>query len=366
MASPKATTWEIEPHTLAKHEILKRYLQAWMPILAHGKFKQFIYIDGFAGPGIYSGGEEGSPVIAIKAALAHIKHLSGKIIFSFIEKDMERAESLEKVIDDIPPPKTFKIEVEKGKEFAPTLDKLISFYESKGKYLPPTFAFIDPFGWTGVPFESVKKVLSFQNCEVFVNFMYEEINRFLGHPDQEENFDIFFGTDEWREVLKIKEPRERNRFLHDLYIKQLKKHAKYVRSFEMKNDRGVTDYFLFYATNNLLGMKKMKESMWKIDEAGHFTFSDATDQNQMILFEKKPRVEELKKEILKRFSGRTVSILELENFIIAETAFRETHYKTQILKPMEISNPPEIEIVSPPQGRKRGTYASPDLKIKFF
>ena len=53
MASTKDTVWELEPHTRAKHEILKRYLQAWVPILSLGRFPKVLYVDGFAGPGIY-------------------------------------------------------------------------------------------------------------------------------------------------------------------------------------------------------------------------------------------------------------------------------------------------------------------------
>ena len=33
MALPEPTLWEADPHTLAKHEILKYYLEAWFPIL---------------------------------------------------------------------------------------------------------------------------------------------------------------------------------------------------------------------------------------------------------------------------------------------------------------------------------------------
>ena len=28
--------WEISPHTAAKHSILKKYIQAWAPILGQG------------------------------------------------------------------------------------------------------------------------------------------------------------------------------------------------------------------------------------------------------------------------------------------------------------------------------------------
>ena len=44
MAKPDETIWEIEPHTLAKHEILRRYLGAWFPILATQNSK-LIYFD---------------------------------------------------------------------------------------------------------------------------------------------------------------------------------------------------------------------------------------------------------------------------------------------------------------------------------
>lgn len=64
---PRTTIWELEPHTAAKHEILRRYLQAWAPILSQGKFPNLVIVDGFAGPGRYSRGEEGSPIISIKA-----------------------------------------------------------------------------------------------------------------------------------------------------------------------------------------------------------------------------------------------------------------------------------------------------------
>jgi hypothetical protein len=37
--------------------------------------------------------------------------------------------------------------------------------------LPPTFAFIDPFGWTGVPFQLIKEILANKSCEVLFNFM---------------------------------------------------------------------------------------------------------------------------------------------------------------------------------------------------
>src|SRR5882757_6796352 len=98
MAAPRQTVWELEPHTRAKHELLKRYLQAWMIILSQGKFPEILYIDGFAGPGEYAGGETGSPIIALDTALGYRPPLQAQVHFLFVEKDADRAAHLQNQI----------------------------------------------------------------------------------------------------------------------------------------------------------------------------------------------------------------------------------------------------------------------------
>jgi hypothetical protein len=56
---------------------------------------------------------------------------------------------------------------------------------------------------------------------------------------------------------------------------------------------------------------------------------------------------------------------EIEEFVLTETAFRETHYRRQILKPLELAEPPAITVLNPPPGRRRGTFASADMRIRF-
>lgn len=367
MAAPKTTIWELEAHTRAKHEILRMYLHAWMPILSQGGFPAFLYIDGFSGPGRYSKGEDGSPIIAIKAALSHLSVIRSKVLFYFVEYDKKRADTLEEIINELNIPDNFRIKVVNN-EFEAAFDELMGFYRDRSKPLHPTFAFIDPFGWKGVPFSIVREILSHRSCEVFVNFMYEEVNRFLGHPDQVVNFDSFFGTSAWKEGVEIRDPSQRNRFLHDLYHQQLRDDAcaKYVRSFEMRNASNNTDYFLFYATNSKKGIMKMKEAMWRTDASGEFSFSDATDPNQMVLFSHEPDFSKLKGQILDEFTGKTVTVGTIEDFVLAETAFRETHYKRQVLRPLELSSPAQIEILNPPVNRRKGTFRNSDLEIRFF
>ena len=78
VAAPKKTIWKLEPHTKAKHDILRKYLQAWFPILSSWR-RRVVYYDGFAGPGRYEGGEAGSPLIAIEVAKDHRAKLTSDL-----------------------------------------------------------------------------------------------------------------------------------------------------------------------------------------------------------------------------------------------------------------------------------------------
>jgi three-Cys-motif partner protein len=83
------TIWALDPHTIAKHEILKLYLQRWFPIL-NTYHQRVIYVDGFSGPGRYKGGEPGSPLIALELAVNHMKTLKGEIVFRFVDEREDR------------------------------------------------------------------------------------------------------------------------------------------------------------------------------------------------------------------------------------------------------------------------------------
>jgi three-Cys-motif partner protein len=366
MTAPTKTVWPIEPHTRAKHEILRRYLEAWTAILTLGGFPTIVYVDGFAGPGVYDNGEDGSPIIALKAALKHQATIKAELRFLFIERDKKRAAQLDACVAALRLPDNFQVQIAPGMTFEQGFRTyLLDRYKKASKAVPPTFAFIDPFGWTGVPFVLVTEILANRSCEVLFNFMYEDINRFIEHPEQTKNFDELFGTTEWRGVTPIIEPRARREFLHGLYVQQLRDEAgaRYVRSFEMRNKKDATDYFLFFATNSAKGVDKMKEAMWRVDESGEFRFSDATNPNQTLLFTPQPNFDSLRRAIVSQFKGTDASVAEIEDYVLAFTPFRTTQYKKQVLAELERER--KIVALNAKPGRRARSYADPALKLRF-
>lgn len=356
MAKKLDTIWELEPHTAAKHAILHRYLQAWIPILtsAHGRV---VYIDGFAGPGVYKGGEDGSPIIALKSALEQSARIKGEIAFLFIELDPLRRASLEQSVAALSLPPKFRVQIQEGR-CAETISELLDGLERAGDRLAPTFAFLDPFGFSHTPFTLIQRLMRHRGCEVLITFMYEEINRFLAQEQMPEHFDALFGCPAWATAKSLTTPADRKRYLTELYARQLDTTAgiRFVRSFEMLNRDNRTDYDLFFGTNSLKGLKKMKEAMWKVDKQGAFRFSDATDPSQSVLFTEGADPAVVERLLVARFRGSAVGIDDIEAFVLADTPYRETHIKKLVLAPMERAAPPRIKIVTASASRRPFEY----------
>jgi three-Cys-motif partner protein len=56
---------------LAKHTILRAYLNAWRVIMGIRYKGRLVLVDAFARPGISEDGEPGSPIIMFNAFLEH-------------------------------------------------------------------------------------------------------------------------------------------------------------------------------------------------------------------------------------------------------------------------------------------------------
>jgi three-Cys-motif partner protein len=325
MSVPTETLWEIELHTKAKHEILRRYLGAWFGIMGRTN-PRIIYLDGFCGPGRYKNGEEGSPIIALKIALDHQSRDNiNKVTFVFIEERDDRVNHLRAEIASLSLPVTFDVLVEQN-QFENSLKNILDNLDKKGGRIAPTIAFIDPFGFKGAPYELVKRILSNHKTEIFINIMADSVNRFLEHPDPQITQHVveLFGTTQVLQILHGCGDRVRN--LRELYQSQLKKCASFVKYFEMRDEHNRVIYYLFFATNNPLGFVKMKEAFWKVDCSNGYSFSDATDPNQLVLFYDDPTIS-LAERIRQKFVGQTIQVGSIKRYVEIETPYIESQMK---------------------------------------
>lgn len=310
-------------HTKAKHEILRLYLEYWFPIL-NRRGEGLAYIDGFAGPGRYPAGEDGSPIIALKAANGYSGQKGFYAHFWFIEPKPEHAKSLRAEISSVELKSEVRVKGILESEFEEGFPKIIK--RLQGEFgMPPTFAFVDPSGYSGAKMDTLAAFLQIPRCELMFTLMDGFLKRFSSLPEasRRETLNGLFGTDEW-EAARSHSGSRKTKFLLDLYVEQLKaRGVKHTQVFEMCNKKGQTIYHLVFATNKNLGIEKMKEAMVKVDPSFTFRTSDALDPDQDYFFRYGGEEwhEQAARLVLKRFAGRTVTRGAIRWFVVLETPY---------------------------------------------
>lgn len=369
---PDPVLWPLDDHTRAKHQVLRAYLDQWIPIMGQQALKVYgagrtsqprlLLVDGFAGPGRYATGQPGSPLIMLDALTSHValpRLGPVKFLFLFIEQDERRVEHLREEIAGFSLPANAEVIIEHG-QFERTFSELVDRI-SPGKVLIPTFAFIDPFGYAAASMSLTGRLLDFPRSEALFFLPLSYLHRFVGRAGQETALTSLFDTEEWRDAIPLG-GNDRREFLIRLFERQLRLQGrvKHVISFELRTKDG-NDYRLIFASGHPAGRKAMKQAMWKVDPERGTRYVAHTDAGQEVLFEPAVDTQPLLAELRRAFGRRWFSPAEARA-VTEETLFLEdSHLKKRTLAPAEEDG--TIEVQRPP-GRRRGTFTD-DARIRF-
>jgi len=248
--------------------------------------------------------------------------------------------------------------VEQG-SFEEKVGGLLADLKATGKHLAPTFAFIDPFGATGLPFNVISEILSYKSCEVLLNLDSDGIGRLVtaqAFAQNQAHLDVLFGDSCWRTELNPKLPMQKlSAQVLALYKKRLKTVAKYVFAFAMNSREGQLNYHLVFASQHPLGLEKMKEAMKAVDQSGNYSFSDDTVDQGLLLFDfNAPAVwaERMQRELADKWRPYD----DFRDYALNETPF--VNPKSMLVE-LENRGVLEVEAVA---SRRKGTF--PEDKIE--
>lgn len=329
--------WECAPHTKAKHDIYRRYLERWYPILMNGPkaYASVTYAEGFAGPGVYSGGEPGSPVIAMKALVDKVPPDKGVARFLFIDDDQRCVDMLGEQLraafprrprpnDTMPP-----VKITKGT----CVERLESELTAMQAWGQPIFANLDSWGNAPVPYRLLQRLASNVSSEVIVTLLPQHFVRFVSRMG-EAGDEVFGGDPTWRDVTGMAS-EAKSRHILTCYRQALKAAGfRYLLDFELIPPNGQPLYLVF-GTNHPLGVGKMKDSLWEVDRAEGVGFRDPRDEQAETLFDlDEPLLGPLTRalEHKLRQSGPT-RVEGLRDFALFETVYRPEHV-IRSLKPL--------------------------------
>lgn len=354
------TIWEADPHTLAKIAILEGYLNAWVPILGRRFRQPLIYVDGFAGPGFYKGGEDGSPVAAMRAAstgIERIEHagdtfVSKEMHLFFVEENRKRHKHLQQTLDSKNGyNRHLKVHSPIHSTFAEALPQIAKSIPAAFEANAPVLLFADPFGATGMPFDILKDAVRGSSSELLINLDADGVRRIYqaSNNRREEQLCELFGCDHWQGFEACGNDHQKlHREILALYKHQIRTipGMKYVWQFGMRGKHNMLSYYLVFATKNPLGMEKMKEAMKSISQDGSYSFSDASVDQEHMMFDKDDDAV-FAEGLWKTFYGRTVTYSETVDYALNETPF--TNPKAML---SELERQRRLDVVGKPNRRK--------------
>ena len=329
MSKRLPVVWDAEPHTIAKIEILKAYLNAWFRILGMKRRSQTIlYVDGFAGPGYYRNHEEGSPLAAVRVAERTIRSLGEKFVAAqlhcaFIESHPERFNALSETVEPFVGKPGIGITCKRC-EFVQGIEEIRKEVPGPFRGEGPLFVFADPFGGTEIPFSTFASCMRGETAELLINLDADGIGRIFAADNNNRDGQLteLFGSECWREELTS--PGDLKKLsvqILDLYKERLRAlpGVNFVWSFAMRGKRDAINYHLVFATKHPLGMEKMKEAMKAIDESGSNSFSDAHVEQQMLF--QQDNVDIYADAMFREYDGKIISWNDAHLFALNETPF---------------------------------------------
>lgn len=363
--------WNRDDHTAAKHRVLRAYLDGWIAVMAQQALNvqgftigppRLLLVDGFAGPGRYATGELGSPLLMLDALISH----SGRdrwngvqFIYLFIEHDQRRVEHLRQEVAALGAlPSNVAVHIEHG-EFEARFGALLDETTEHGKILVPTFAFIDPFGYSTSSMSLTGRLLAFPRCEVLIFLPLSFVHRFVGRAGQEAALTSLFGCDDWRQAIPL-QGDERSAFLLALFERQLATNptVEHVRSFQLRTQDG-NDYRLVFGVGHDKGIDFAKDAMWKVDPVAGTSYTATTETGQEVLFAPEVDTAALLRELRAKFGSDWFTTEAAARYTRIDTPFRVGHLRQKTLLPAEKAGKLEIQ-------RAAGTRSLDGARLRFL
>lgn len=326
--------WELEPATAAKHRLYQKYLDAWWPILLQPSPSGYLrprvtYVDAFAGPGRYAGGEDGSPVFVIDRLLRHTAYsrmrlTPERVRLVFVEKRLDRHDYLLGELTrrfgslDELPVRVVVRRGEAGEVIGPVLDEIAAWGQ-------PILGIFDSWGNVNVPLTLVRRIAHNPASEVIVTFGPNWFSRRESlNADQLDS--VFGGRGYWEPADRESLPEERWRVWLSTYRDALLRAGfRYRLQFQIVPGTGQPLY-LVYGTGHEKGVEVMKQAMWDVDISDGMCFRDprargAVDPNQPTLWGGAGAAEpELVELVTQRLGQGGASVDELGRWLLVETA----------------------------------------------
>ena len=343
---------ESREQSVVKATIVDKYFWFWFCVM-NKHAEKVAYIDLFAGPGRYQDGTLSTPLKILTRAI-ETPDLRSKLVTLFNDKDPESVSTLRREIAELPGIETLKYKPDVRNEEVGA--KIVESFEKRN--LIPTLFFVDPWGYKGLSVRLVNSVVKNWGCDALFFFNYNRISMGIPNPLVREHMEALFGSSRAKELeqqVDGLEPEVREATIVEALARALNDHGhRYVLPFRFRDARGTrTSHHLILVTKHILPYSVAKEIMAKESsqtEQGvpSFEFNPRV-LNQGLLFDLATPLDDLQDMLVKKFAGRTMSMVDVYNNHHIGRRFIKANYKDAL---NDLEEAGKITVVPPAHKRQ--------------
>ena len=264
-----------KPWSKIKDNILTKYIEPYLNKIKELK-RPIVIVDGFAGPGKFNDGSEGSPLIICRRINEEKERLKINIpiIGIFIDKKKRHYTALKNNLQEYIDKETAFVFHE---DFGNLIEEIIEIVKDSS-----VLFYLDPFGIRGIEFDKLQKIferVNIASTEVLINFNYISFVRQAGNWNVDDSIEEIkkkvrmakldnaknvMGGDYWLDIVEnpLLSPPERELAVVEAYKEKYKIYFRYVCSCPVKEkDANVAKYHLIFASRHFDALDLMNDIM---------------------------------------------------------------------------------------------------------
>ena len=363
---------ESREQSIIKARIIAKYFWAWAKVIiptAKQHDNRIAYIDLFAGPGRYKDGTISTPLRILEQAIAD-RDMSQMLVTLFNDKDAKNAGELEKAISELPGIERMKYKPQIANQEVGT--EIVQLFNRMR--MVPTFFFVDPWGYKGLSLGLINSVLKNWGCDCIFFFNYNRVSMGLPNEAVGDHMNVLFGEDRADQVRKKLiglSPEERETLIVEELAEALKEMGgQFVLPFTFRNEKGSrTTHHLIYVSKAFRGYEIMKgimalESSEADQGVPSFRYSPASERFPL-LFNLTTPLEDLEKELLHQFAGKTLTMQDIYEKHNVGRPFISRNYK-RALNNLESAGKVQADPPAAKRRMQKGERTFPDhVKVIF-
>lgn len=324
----------VADHTKMKVQYIREYVKHWLRVGCNSdNFNTLNFIDCMCNAGVYADGTKGTPIEVLELFIDSAKeHKNKKFNLLLNDNNKERINIIKKIVNSYTVPdnvKCFYRDYDVNKFINCLIDDKMNEYFVFGKF---SILFVDPYNFGTVKIKSLIDFLKKRRCELIFNYFISDYRRNHANVSQQhKKLEIKASLEG---ILDLDIENVDGDDLMTILHKNIKERTqiKYVFSYPFKITTNIELYYIIFATPNVEGLKKVKDSLWNVFkgkdcfrnppknkgyEQISFDLEDYDKNYNIITYSN-----EAKDILQNEFAGQTISFTKIEENVLEHTMLK--------------------------------------------